>query len=116
MRLAAVFLLLGLLAASPCEAAVSADFSAQILAAHNAERTALKLPPLAWSETLAAHAAVWAKHLAETGQPQHSPANERVGEGENLWVGSAGRFTPAEMAGAGRRRSSSFRSGLSPAG
>jgi len=121
MRLAAVFLFLGLLAARPCEATVSADFSAQILAAHNAERTALKLPPLAWSETLAAHAAVWAKHLAETGQPQHSPASERVGEGENLWVGSAGGFTPAEMAGAWAQEKQffqygAFTSGIMPGG
>jgi hypothetical protein len=113
MRSAAAFLLLSL-AALPCKAAAPSDFAGRILAAHNAERTALNLPPLVWSETLAAHAAVWANKLAQTGRPQHSPKNERVGEGENLWMGSAGGFTPEEMVGAWAQEKQFFRNGIFP--
>jgi len=72
-------------------------FEAQILAAHNAERNTLKIPPLTWNEDLATGAAAWAKHLAETGDWEHASAAVRKGAGENLWDGTAGAFTTQEM-------------------
>ena len=96
-----------ILAASTAVAqAAPADFSQQILAAHNSERAAVGVPPLVWSDKLAADAAPWAKHLAETGTFEHSPASDRTDEGENLWEGTQGGYTPAEMAGmwAGEKR------------
>jgi uncharacterized protein YkwD len=82
------------------------DFSARVLATQNAERAALGIAPLAWSDALAADAAVWARHLADTGSWGHADAVTRKGEGENLWEGTAGAFDPAEMVGgwAGEKR------------
>jgi hypothetical protein len=96
MKCTAAFLVLSLCAALPCEAA---DFASEVLAAHNAERAVLNLPPLVWNETLAAQAAGWANRLAELGRLEHSPRDEREGEGENLWMGTTGGFTPDEMVG-----------------
>ncbi|HEY0281087.1 MAG TPA: CAP domain-containing protein [Rhizomicrobium sp.] len=113
MRFAAALLFLGL-CALPCRAAGPADFAGRILAVHNAERAALKLPPLVWNETLAAHAAVWARHMAETGKPRHSPKDQRKGEGENLWVGTAGSFSPEGMVGGWVKEKQFFRNGTFP--
>jgi len=93
--------LIGLMFLVLCAAqpGLAGDFSERVLAAHNAERTALGLPPLAWSDKLAADAAAWASHLAELGRFEHSPHDGRVGEGENLWMGTRGWFTLEEMVG-----------------
>lgn len=87
------------------------DFAAQILAAHNRERAAVSVPPLVWSDALAADAAVWAKQLAITGKFGHSPPDVRKGEGENLWVGTAGSYSPDEMVGGWVQEKSSYRNG-----
>ncbi len=79
--------------------AMADDFAAQVLAAHNKERAALNIPPLTWNAGLAADAAVWAKHLADTGAWDHADAATRKDAGENLWEGTAGAFTPVEMVG-----------------
>lgn len=65
-----------------------------LLAAQNTYRQAAGVDPLKWSESLAAGAAEWARHLAETHQLQHSKDPDF---GENLWMGSAGRYTLAQM-------------------
>ena len=94
----AISVLVASLMATPSSgAAPLSDFAKRILAAHNGERVALGIPRLAWSETLAAHAAVWADALAKSGKFQHSPASMRPGEGENLWIGTAGAYEPEEM-------------------
>ena len=41
-----------------------ADWANSILAVHNSERAAVGVPPLVWSDTLAASAQAWAEHLA----------------------------------------------------
>ena len=51
---------------------VSADFVNSILAVHNSERAAVGVPPLVWSDKLAAGAKAWAEHLARTGEFAHS--------------------------------------------
>ncbi|HEY6989326.1 MAG TPA: CAP domain-containing protein [Bryobacteraceae bacterium] len=43
------------------------EFSQQILAAHNAVRGKVGVPPLKWSDKLAARAAEWANTLVKTG-------------------------------------------------
>ena len=50
----------------------SADFVNTILAVHNRERAAVGVPPLVWSDKLAADAKTWAEHLAATGKFEHS--------------------------------------------
>ncbi|HEX4302378.1 MAG TPA: CAP domain-containing protein [Rhizomicrobium sp.] len=90
-----VFSLLALTIA--VRSAAAAGFQADILSAHNAERAAVGVPLLRWDPLLADHAAIWAAHLAELGTLQHSAPAERPGEGENLWMGTAGRYSTAEM-------------------
>ena len=73
------------------------DFVRRVLAVHNATRAALHLPPLTWSEKLAADALPWANHLVRIGDLVH--ANDAVAqtEGENLWMGTEGHWTLEEM-------------------
>lgn len=72
----------------------------RLLAAHNAERRDLGMPGLAWSEQLAAEARSWADNLARRNLLQHSDYRERRGAGENLWMGTAGAYSPEVMIGA----------------
>jgi hypothetical protein len=89
--------------------ALSPGAGAELLRAHNAERSAVGVPPLRWDDTLAASALSCAQRLASSEQLRH------CGIGENLWRGPAGRFSPAQMValwGAERRF---FQPGLFPA-
>ena len=59
------------------------------LDAHNAVRATVSVPPLAWSDALAANADLWATELATRGDrvssPMHSPDQARFGiVGENV--------------------------------
>jgi hypothetical protein len=93
---------LGGVAATSAAAAMSlgsADFPARIVAAHNAERTALGMPPLVWDAELANGASIYAQHLAATGVFAHSDRSKRRGIGENLWMGSHGDFSFEAMVG-----------------
>lgn len=74
------------------------DWAVAILKVHNTERAAVGTPPLVWDNDLAEHAAAWAAHLDQLGTLQHSANTDRPGEGENLWMGSAGGYSPTEMA------------------
>lgn len=71
-----------------------AELIKETLAAHNKYRTPLGLPPLTWSDTLAEHAAAWARHLAATSTFVHA---KQTGEGENLWMGTKGHYTRTQM-------------------
>lgn len=54
---------------------------------HNREHDAVGVPPLVWSDKLAADAKPWAEHLATTAEFGHcgsSPPCDPHGEGENL--------------------------------
>jgi hypothetical protein len=56
-----------------------------ILAVHNRERAAVGVPPLVWSDKLAADAKPWAEHLATTPEFGHNgPELKKLGEGENI--------------------------------
>lgn len=67
-----------------------------VLAQHNEYRSALQLPPLVWSAQLASDAQAWAKNLARIDKGQHD-SNVRGREGENIWWGTAGAYSPTEM-------------------
>jgi hypothetical protein len=71
----------------------AADFAKNILAVHNSERAAVKVPLLVWSDKLATDAATWADHLAVTHQFAHcggTPGCDTHGEGESLeWTSSS---------------------------
>lgn len=67
------------------------------LAAHNAARAEVGLAPLTWNPALARDAEDWAITLAERRAFQHAPDHVRKGQGENLWMGTSNRYSPAQM-------------------
>jgi hypothetical protein len=102
------------LTATPASASPSREVRAQLLAAHNVERDRLGLPRLVWNETLAVHAQVWADHLVALRTLQHSANTDRPGEGENLWMGTAGYYPPGRMVGSWADERRDFRYGVFP--
>jgi uncharacterized protein YkwD len=71
-----------------------------MLAGHNDARSALGLPPLRWNAALAADARLYADELARTGRFEHSPQPRGdPPQGENLWTGTRGAYSYAEMVG-----------------
>ncbi len=83
----------------------------EVLAAHNRERALLGIAPLAWNPVLAAHAAQWADHMAATATFQHQV---NTGEGENLWTGTAGAYSLADMTAGWIAEKQAFRPGIFP--
>jgi hypothetical protein len=71
-------------------------FVSALLQQQNSYRTVVQSPSLTWSEDLARDALVWARHLASVDQGQHDP-DVRGKEGENIWWGTTGAFTYAQM-------------------
>lgn len=67
-----------------------------ILSAHNQYRTELGVPPLVWSDALASNAQEWADYLASLGGNELKHA-ENTGQGENLWLGTAGFYSYTDM-------------------
>lgn len=92
----------------------SGDFQQRVLAAHNLERDQVGVPPLRWNAALAADAQQWADHLAQTGRFEHAPENYRAPEGENLWAGAKGYFSPEAMVSAWIREKRYFKPGTFP--
>jgi len=83
----------------------------EVLATHNKYRTEQGIPPLVWSERLAAHAMQWANHLAQSGQLRHSKV---LCEGENLWMGKTERFSHAQKVEHWVNEKKYFKSGIFP--
>jgi uncharacterized protein YkwD len=77
----------------------SSGFSERLLDLHNGERARIGQRSLVWDAQLAQHAQAWADTLAANGRFEHSPPQLRVGEGENLWRGTAGAYSLEEMMG-----------------
>ena len=65
-----------------------------MLAEHNAVRTRHGLPPLVWSEKLAAFAGAWANHLLAAGAFEHRKGNSY---GENLYTITGGSSSSAQV-------------------
>lgn len=67
----------------------------RLLAAHNAWRQKVGVPPLQWSASLARFAQQWADTLqAQDCRPEHRPANAY---GENIEWASGQRLTPEQV-------------------
>jgi pathogenesis-related protein 1 len=71
------------------------EIQSRILAAHNAWRKKVRVPPLQWSSSLARFAQQWADTLQGQGcNPEHRPANKY---GENIeWAGGQ-NLTPEKV-------------------
>ena len=65
-----------------------------MLAAHNAVRATVKVPPLVWSDNLARVAQEWANTLLEKKQFVHRPKSKL---GENLYQIEGAKSTPKEV-------------------
>jgi uncharacterized protein YkwD len=89
-------------------------FEERILAAHNGERTELGLQPLTWSSALAQSAQGWANYLASSRRFEHAPEDTNNPQGENLWAGTKGYYSPEAMVGAWIREKKYFRVGVFP--
>ena len=92
------------------------SLDARLLAAHNRERDASGLPPMQWDSDLAVDAAAWGQQLAARGDLEHEdddPYSEDP-EGENLWLGTAGAYTPEEMVGMWIDEKKDFTPGIFP--
>ncbi|MFL6844809.1 MAG: CAP domain-containing protein [Allosphingosinicella sp.] len=87
---------------------------ARMLALHNRERAATGAPPLAWDASLAAAAAAYGPSLERLGKLEHSPPATRIGQGENLWMGTRGAYSLEEMVGGWAGEKSLFRPGIFP--
>ena len=92
----------------------SVSFDERVLAAHNQERAALGLEPLSWNPALVESAQEWANYLAETGRFEHAPENRYAPEGENLWAGTKGFYSPEARVDAWVREKKYFRPGRFP--
>lgn len=101
-----------LLLSSPAAAAQS--WEAAALAMHNRERGAFRVAPLAWDLGLAGAADQYAQELARTGRWGHSPKATRPGQGENLWMGTAGAYQIDQMVGGWVSERRLFRPGVFP--
>ncbi|MBN9533691.1 MAG: SCP-like extracellular [Alphaproteobacteria bacterium] len=89
-------------------------FDQRVLAAQNRERMRLGLEPFEWNPALAEAAQAWADHLASTGEFEHAPENYRAPEGENLWAGTKGYYSPEAMVDAWVREKKYFQHGVFP--
>lgn len=91
-------------------------FDARMLAAHNRERAAIGVPPLAWDPALAAEARAVAARIARTGVFDHGDAgpSRASGRGENLWEGTRGRYTLEDMTDFWAAEKADFRAGVFP--
>ena len=64
---------------------------AVVLTIHNQARIQHQVVPMEWDDKLAAEAADWANHLVGLGYMTHSTGES--GQGENIWMGTAGAFS-----------------------
>ncbi len=90
-------LILAAIFAAAASQATASDLSDQVLAVHNAERAAVGVASLTWSDSLAEGAQSWADHLASIDRLEHA-GNDINPNGENLAAGSAGGFTDGQLA------------------
>ena len=87
----------------------------RLLAAHNRERSAAGIPALAWDRELEAEAAAWGESLAASGEFEHDPdVDEEDPQGENLWAGTRGAYSPEEMVEGWIEEKRYFRAGRFP--
>jgi Cysteine-rich secretory protein family len=103
------------LAAGPTSGEPSSDQARRLLTAHNEARHSVGSPMLAWSDYLTREAQFWADHLARTETFEHAPERPtQEPQGENLWAGTRGAFTPEAMVGAWVTERKNFRPGRFP--
>ena len=92
------------------------DFRSAMMAGHNEARRDFGVAPLGWDPALAADAGRWAAEMARTDRFGHSPRDGRsFPQGENIWRGSRGAYSPSVMVRTFTDEKRYFRSGTFPA-
>lgn len=90
-----IIALTGLAGPSVDAATFTSEQKSELLAAHNKYRSEMSETSLAWSDSLAAGAQDWARHLADD---VHSLRHSgEAGEGENLAMWSTGRASLTQL-------------------
>lgn len=94
----------------------NAGLSAPMLYGHQIERAAVGVPDLTWDEELVADADRWATHLAKIGSLEHEDEYSRDMnvQGENLWMGTRGAWSPVEMVSHWAEEKKDYRPGTFP--
>ncbi|MEB3358992.1 MAG: CAP family protein [Synechococcales bacterium] len=122
-RLAAIGVAVGTIVPFPAPMVYGQDSTAQaqtqtaaqqILDAHNRYRREVDVPPLSWSDDLATDAQVWADYLASLGGNTLQHDGSRTGQGENLWLGTAGFYSVVDAVDAWGSEQQFFRPGTFP--
>lgn len=85
-----------------------------MLTAHNSARAEVRVPVAALDQALMNAALAYAEELAANGKFEHSAPGARQGQGENLWAGTAARFTYQQMSGSWIDQKSNFLAGRFP--
>ena len=71
-----------------------------MIAAHTQARRQYGVPPLVWDDRLASDAAVYAARLSRTNRFEHDKqAGRNPRQGENLFMGTRGAYSYADMIG-----------------
>ncbi|WP_260484386.1 CAP domain-containing protein [Sphingomicrobium flavum] len=99
---------------APDRLPVRGDFKTVMMQEHDRARAAFGSPRLVWDDALARDAMVYARTMADRRVFQHDPNLQRLGQGENLWMGTKGHFAYREMIGHFIGESRYFRPGTFP--
>ncbi len=94
----------------PGQGGLTSDQIQAILDAHNSYRAQVGVPPLQWSDSLAASSQNWANQLAAMGTLVHS----RGPYGENLADGTAGDFSVTQLVDIWGNEKQFFQAGTFP--
>lgn len=100
--------------AAPASVQALDPISMRLLAAQNAARASVGVPPLVWDPALTASAATYGPVLSALGRLQHSPKDTRPGQRENLWMGTRGAYSPEQMVSTWTAERRFFRPGIFP--
>src|SRR5918997_3443435 len=84
-------------AQSQSQSRLDAQSQNTILDVHNRMRAAVGVPPLTWSDSVAAGAQYWADYMLSTGVYKHSSPEQLNGQGENMVAGMGANYPLLDM-------------------
>ena len=114
-RLVALAMLCAACVAVPASAVSlnASTFPARILAAHNAERAQVGMPPLVWDPALGNAAALYAQQMAMTGVFATRTVRSAAAPAK-IWMGSHDAFSVEAMVGGWSSEKRYFKPGIFP--
>ncbi len=95
---------------------LQSNLESRVLASHNRERDLAGIPLLRWNDSLATSAQYWADHLGRINRLEHAPYDprDRNPQGENLWAGTRGHYSAANLVDYWIQEKRYFRPGTFP--